>query len=145
MKKKLILLVICETISIWGLMACSNDEDTEEQNSKITAEQLYDANFDCIDVKTHDIVMNSNTEGTVKITVQLPDYGSLYKDAYASENPDQYLLKALESAKYDIREYEITAKVTVDDGKKVIHTDEAVQELLEQELSDAINTLMEEE
>lgn len=145
MKKKIILFVVLTIICVFGLVACSDNADTTNKNGEIPARQLQEANYDCINVETHDVVMQTDTEGVVKIMVQLPDYEALFKDAYASENPDQNLLKALESGKYDVLECEITAKVIIEDGKEVIHTDEAIKELLVQELSNAINALMDAE
>lgn len=143
MKKKFILFVICAMFCTLGLLACSNDSDKNGQGDEVSANQLQEANSNCISIETHDVVMQSDTEGTVEITVQLPNYEKLYKEAYASENPDQYLLKALESGKYDVREYEIKAKVSIEEGQEIIHTDEAIKELLKQELANASNALME--
>ncbi len=145
MKKKAPLFVLLVIICIFGLVACSNNVNTTTGSGEIFASQLQEANSACIDIEPHDVVMQTDTEGTVKITVQLPDYEILYKEAYASENPDQYLLRALESGKYNVLEYDITVKVSIIDGKEVIHTDEAIKELLERELANAINALMEAE
>lgn len=143
MKKKTLLFVVLTILYTFGLVACSNNADDANKNVDFSANELQEVNAACIDVKTHDVVMQTDTEGVVTITVQLPDYESLYQKAYASKNPNQYLLKALESGKYDVLEYEITAKVTIEAGKEVIHADEAIKNLLEQELSNATNALME--
>lgn len=143
MKKKIILLVALAIVCIMGLGACSDNANIADENEEISADQLQEANADCINVETHNVVMQTNTEGVVKATVQLPDYEKLYKEAYNSENPDQYLWKCLKSDKYDVCEYEITAKVTIENGEEVIHTDEAIKELLEKVLSDAADALME--
>lgn len=94
-------------------------------------------------VEETDIVMETDTEGTATITIKMPDYELLFKEAYASENPDQYLLKALALRDYKVREYEEVATVTVADDVTTIHSDEVVHKLLEEALINAINALSE--
>lgn len=138
---RLYLAVISVLACSLGLMACT--KKSKEQNNEISAEQLYEANFQCIDIESQNIIMHSDKEGKAKIKVKLPDYEILYKDACKSKNPDEYLLNMLESGEYNVREYEIGAEVTVENGKEVIHTDEAIKKLLTEEFSNVINTLME--
>ena len=87
--------------------------------------------------------MNGDSEGIVTLTVQLPDYTQLYNKACTSKNPDQFILESLQSGEYDVCEYEITAKITIENGEQVIHSDEAINMLLEKELAKAINALLE--
>jgi len=141
--KKKILYVLFAILCVFDLVACSNNTDTIIPNREVLASQLQEANYNCIKLETHDIVMQTVSEGVVIITVQIPDYEGLYKKAYTSENPDQYLLNALTTGKYDVREYEITAQVTIENEKEVIRTDEAIKELLEEVLSNATDALME--
>lgn len=94
-------------------------------------------------VEETNIVMETEDKGTATIIVQLPDYELLFKEAYLSENPDQYLVKALALGQYEIREYKETATVTVDDGVTNIHSDEVVKQVLEKALINAINALSE--
>lgn len=94
-------------------------------------------------VEEMNIVMETDNEGTASIVVQIPDYELLFKEAYASENPDQYLLKALALRKYEIQEYEEAATVTVEEGETVVHSDDVAQRLLEEALINAINALSE--
>lgn len=94
-------------------------------------------------VEEKDIVMETDTEGTVTIIVQIPDYELLFKEAYKSANPNGYLVKALALGKYEIREYKEVATVTVDDAVTTIHSDEVVHQLLEEALINAINVLSE--
>lgn len=91
-------------------------------------------------VEEKEVVMTNATEGKATLVVKFPDYGELFEKAYASGNPDLYLLKALFLKDYEIQEFEVSANVTVDDGKRIIHSDEAVHQLLEEVLVDAINT-----
>lgn len=94
-------------------------------------------------VEETDIVMETDDKGTAAIVVQIPDYELLFKEAYASENPNQYLVKALVLRNYEIREYEDIATITVESGETIIHSDEVVHRLLEEVLINAINTLSE--
>lgn len=94
-------------------------------------------------VEETDIVMETDTEGTATVIVKMPDYELLFKEAYASENPDQYLVKALALRDYEIREYEEVATVTVAGDVTTIHSDEVVHKLLEEALINAINALSE--
>lgn len=104
---------------------------------------LETLNERAVAVEETDIVMETDTEGTATVTVKMPNYELLFKEAYASENPDQYLVKALALGDYEIREYEEVATVTVADDVTTIHSDEVVHKLLEEALIDAINALSE--
>lgn len=145
MKRSITLYFLVAIICAFGMTACSNNTDTSNQTLEISPQQLQEVNFNCIDIETPNIVMENDIEGTVEITVQIPDYEALYKQAHEFEDPDVYILQALESGKYDSCERIIMARVTVENGEQVVHTDEALKELLERELSNAINALMEEQ
>lgn len=94
-------------------------------------------------VEEKNIVMTSEKEGTATIVVILPDYELLFESAVTAENPDNYLLKALFFKNYETQEFELSANVTVENGERVIHSDEVVHQLLEERLVDAINALSE--
>lgn len=94
-------------------------------------------------VEEENIVMTNDEEGTATIVVTLPDYELLFESAITAENPDNYLLKALFFKDYETQEFELSANVTVEDGERVIHSDEVVHQLLEECLVDAINALSE--
>lgn len=96
-----------------------------------------------ITVEEKSIDMTSDTEGTAIIVVTLPDYELLFEEAATSENPDQYLLKALILKDYETQEFEMSADVTVENGEKIVHSDEVVHQLLEESLINAINALSE--
>ena len=104
---------------------------------------LETLNERAIVVEETDIVMETDTEGTATVIVKMPNYELLFKEAYASKNPDQYLVKALVLGNYEIREYEEVATVTVADDVTTIHSDEVVHKLLEEALINAINALSE--
>lgn len=94
-------------------------------------------------VEKTDIIMESDTKGKATIIVQMPDYESLFKKSYASENPEKYLLKALVLKDYENKKIEKEASVTVENGETIIHSDEVVHELLEEALINATNALSE--
>lgn len=96
-----------------------------------------------ITIEEKSIDMISDTEGTAIIVVTLPDYELLFEEAATAENPDQYLLKALILKDYETQEFEMSANVTVENGEKIVHSDEVVHQLLEESLINAINTLSE--
>lgn len=143
MKKSVIYFTILAILCVSGVVGCSKKKESNRDTEQNITRQLQEVNAENIEIETHEVVMQTDREGTVKLTVKLPDYEELYKEAYDTENPDQYLLTALQSGTYTAIQYEITAKVTIENGKEVIHKDEAVKELLEEELSKATNALME--
>ena len=145
MKKKKMLIVIPAIICICGLLVCANRRHFIGANKETSEKQLQEINSNCIEIETQKIFMQTDTEGTVKIKVRLPKYEILYKEASVSENPEECLANTLKSGEYDVCEYEIEAKVTVENGKKVLHTDAAVKKLLEKVFSQAVNKLMEDD
>lgn len=145
MKKKKILVVMPIIICICGLLVCTNMKHFIGTNKATSEKQLQEINSNCIEIEKQEVSMQTDTEGAVKIKVQLPKYEILYKEASVSENPEEYLVNTLKSGKYDICEYEVEAKVTVENGKKVLHINEAVKKLLEKVLSQAVNKLMEDD
>lgn len=94
-------------------------------------------------VEEKNVIMMSETEGTATIVVTLPNYKLLFESAVIAGNPDNYLLKALILGNYETQKFELSANVTVENGERVIHSDEIVHQLLEEYLVDAINALSE--
>ena len=86
--------------------------------------------------------MDSDVAGTMRLIVKIPDYTALYCEAGKTDNPEAYIQNALEKKQYEICEREIMASVTVENGKRVIHKDEAVIKLLDKEFNDATNALL---
>lgn len=138
----LILLVVIAGGAIAGLsyMSIIDIPVLSEFNEDNILETL---NERAVVVEKTDIVMKTDTEGTATVIVKMPNYELLFKEAYASENPDQYLVKALALGDYEIREYEEVVTVTVADDVTTIHSDEVVHKLLEEALINAINALSE--
>lgn len=94
-------------------------------------------------VEEENIVMTSDKKGMATIVVTIPDYELLFENAVSAENPNNYLLKALFFKDYKTQEFELSVNVTVENGERVIHSDEVVHQLLEERLVDAINALSE--
>lgn len=138
----LILLVIIAGGTIAGLsyMGIIDIPVLSEFNEDNILETL---NERAVVVEETEIVMETDTEGTATVVVKMPNYELLFKEAYASENPDRYLVKALALGDYEIREYKEVATVTVADDVTTIHSDEVVHKLLEEALINAINALSE--
>ncbi len=112
----------------------------EQQN-----ENLADINKECIEIEEKEITMENDTEGVAEIIITIPDYKELYMNAYAEKDPDRYLIKTLKSGNYSTQTFKKTVKVTIEEGKKQIHSEEAVYEVLEEALVSAINSLTEDE
>lgn len=112
----------------------------EKQN-----ESLADINKECIEIEEKEITMESDTEGIAEITITIPDYEELYMKAYTKKDPDRYLIKALKSGDYSTQTFKKIAKVTIKEGKEQIHSEEVVDEVLEEALVGAINSLTEDE
>lgn len=96
-----------------------------------------------IRVNQKEISMHSDIEGEAILEIEMPDYAQLFHDAYISDDPEKYISEKMQSGESNMVKHERTAVVTVDDGKKIVHTDETVNLLLEEELIKAINALME--
>lgn len=94
-------------------------------------------------VEEQNIVMTSETEGTATIVVTLPNYELIFENAITAKNPDNYLLKTLILKDYETQEFEMSANVTIENGERVVHSNEVVHKLLEESLINAINALSE--
>ena len=106
--------------------------------SESAPKDLRELNEECITVET------GETEGTVQLSVEFPDYKSLYLEANESEDPEEFVQEALQQKKFKTCKTEITARVAVENGETVIYKEEAINQLLEKEFTDAINALAEE-
>lgn len=89
------------------------------------------------------IDMISDTEGTATIIVRIPNYELLFKKAALTENPEQYLFTALVLKQYEVQEFETSARVTIENESTIIHSDDAVCQILDKALVNAINALSE--
>lgn len=145
--KTLVIVIIILTIIV-GIIAVlyyngwfnnffRTDKDVEDNS-------LAEINRSCITVEEKNIVMENDSEGTAEIIVKMPDYATLFKDAYKAEDSEMYLYEALSKSEYEIREIQAVAEVTRQKGITQVHTDEVVDELLENALLEAANELAEE-
>lgn len=138
-----IILLVILTVGVTGALVYFGVVDIpllSDFNQNSLLELVNERN---IIVEEENVVMTSDKEGTATIVVTLPDYELLFESAVTAENPDFYLLKALIFKDYETQEFELSANVTVENGERVIHSDEVVHELLEERLVDAINALSE--
>lgn len=92
-----------------------------------------------------EIRMETEEQGEADVVIQLPNYEELFSAALQSENPDEYLENALKNGDYETKEIEAAAVVTVEEGKQVVHGEEAAKEVLEHELVSAFISLTKEE
>lgn len=139
----LLALAVLVAAAVYGLFRLGIVEIPSLNGSKM-ADQLTEANRKCITVDELSITMQSESEGTAEILVRMPDYLKLFRNAMDSADPEEYVLDALKSGKYEICEYNETARVTVESGKRSVHTEESVKKLIEEKLIEAINALPEE-
>ena len=82
--KRIFIMLLCTTL-LWG---CGKSESNTETVSELTPKELQKLNEECITVKTGETEMDTETEGTVQLSVEFPDYKSLYLEANESENPE---------------------------------------------------------
>ncbi len=129
----LIILIILLIILVFFLISSCNKE----------SDDLGELNRSCIVVEEKEITMTDDSNGTATISIKMPDYGNLYQQAASSEDFRQFIINALKSGKYNTIEFEETAPVTMEDNNRVIHSEDIIDSLLEQELIDAVNFLME--
>lgn len=140
------VLIAILVIGILFFMQRTNSANTDK-NVSIESFQgnLAEINRNCITTEQASITMQSETEGTALIKVCIPDYTKLFQAAIRSKNPDQYIVEALDSGETTMIETEVSARVTVENGEQIIHTEEAIKKLIAKELSKAITAVMEEQ
>ena len=71
--KSIFIILLCTTL-LWG---CGKSVSDTETVSELTPKELQKLNEECIKIKTGETEMDTETEGTVKLSVELPDYKSL--------------------------------------------------------------------
>lgn len=111
--------------------------------SESAPKDLRELNEECITIKIGETEMDTETEGTVQLSVEFPDYKSLYLKRM-NWRTGKIIAEALQQKKFKTCKAEITARVAVENGETVIYKEEAINQLLEKELTDAINALAEE-
>ncbi len=107
---------------------------------------LKEINRSCIYVEevTNDSSgTESNFEEVATVKITMPDYVDLYQKAGKAEDFQAYLTEALQSGDYSTLQFTETVPVITKDGNRIIQSDDAVMNLLEQELIRAMNALEE--
>ena len=112
--KHIFIMLLCTTL-LWG---CGKSENNTETVSESAPKDLRELNEECITIKTGETEMDTETE--------------------------KFVQEALQQKKFKTCKAEITARVAVENGETVIYKEEAINQLLEKELTDAINALAEE-
>lgn len=128
--KRIFIMLLCASM-LWG---CGKSESTTETVSESAPKDLRELNEECITVETGETEMDTETEGTVQLSVEFPDYKSLYLEANESEDPEEFVQKTLQQKKFKTCKTEITARVAVENGETVIYKEEAINQLLEKNL-----------
>lgn len=139
-------LVYFEVVNIpviSDLMKKQNLEDVFSGEEYIELKALEQANQECIVIEEKNIEMKNEKEGTATIIISIPNYEHLYKEALQAEDSDEYLLNALKEKDFLPVEYEEEVPVTVENSETIIHSEEIVSQILEEELIKAINALAE--
>ena len=120
--KRIFIILLCASM-LWG---CGKSESTTETVSESAPKDLRELNEECITVETGETEMDTETEGTVQLSVEFPDYKSLYLEANESEDPEEFVQEALQQKKFKTCKTEITARVAVENGETVIYKEEAI-------------------
>lgn len=123
---------------IVALTGCSDKNDDRD---------LVEIAKDCVKVTPDEVEMKSADSGEVVLNIVMPDYALLYQNALSeSSNENEFeenIRNALSKKKYEEKAYETIAEVSIKDGEEVVHSEEAVQKIMEEALIDAINAVVE--
>lgn len=137
MKRISILLAAC----ILMVSGCGQQKEKEEE---LATQSISELSADCISVEEKDEGEKSKEGEEVELVVEMPDYEKLMEKAYQKDNPEEYMKKALISGEYETKKIDTTAAVTMEEGKRVVHKQESVDQLLEEEVIKAMNKVVEE-
>ena len=105
---------------------------------------LEKVNYSCIHVEEMNSTMINQTEGYAQILIKLPDYRTIFLEAWETSNPERYINNTLKSGEYPVLEFEREVKITIENGEKKLHEELVVDQLLDELLIDAVNTVSEE-
>lgn len=105
---------------------------------------LAELNRSCILVEQKEIHMTDAANGTAVLSITMPDYEKLYQAAAASPSFKQYMIHALRSGEYETVVFEETASVTVENNKQVVHSEEVISSLLDEQLVIAVEAATQE-
>lgn len=150
MKNKLLTLILVLIMCI-SLAACSSgNKDSESfsaESTESSEQSLYAELFeDCVKTEVGSIInatWDDDNNGTIPITVTMPDFEKIYSSCINSSNRDEELINILESGEYPTITIESTAPIAKNDDDTVIDTDSAVLHIIESEFIKAINSVTE--
>lgn len=119
--------------------------ERESEKDTVRVQSLEELNEACIFVEEKEVHMESENNGEAELVVKMPDYEDLYRRAYETDDPETYIKESLISGNYTVQTIETSAVVTMENGEKRIHKQEAIDKLLEQAMIDTVNAVAEEE
>ena len=129
-----------------GVFIKEEKQNEDKQNEETKNEDpLASLAQSVMTVEEGEIHMENEAEGQAQVTVELPDYQTLFLTALQTNDPDSFLKNALESGDFTYKKVETEALVTIKNGKQVVHSEEAAKDVLEKELVEVIASMIEEE
>ena len=142
-KKRVLLLAISFLVIVFTLLGAYLLLPPRTAGTDSYAHLNPEVDNGCVIIRQHSVVMQDGASGSCEFDVSLPDYARIFANAFTTTDPKGHVAAVLDSGKYDRVNRRAAARVTVENGITVIHTDEAIAALLEVELSNAISDLME--
>lgn len=140
MKKRLFQLVAFALLLAFagtGLTACGGGED---DGSKLQA-----AAQDAVTTEVQQTTMKTESEGEAVVLFTVPDYVQLFAEASKANDFDRSLLKALQKGQYETVQVEQTVPFVMENGEMALQTEEALDQILDAMLIDAVNAVTREE
>lgn len=142
-KNLLLLLVVSALVIVLALLGAYLLLSAKTARTDSYTHLNPEVDNGCVIIRQHPVVMQDGVSGSCELDVSLPDYVRIFANAFTTTDPKGYVAAVLDSGKYDRVNRTVAARVTVENGSTVIHTDEAITALLEVELSKAISDMME--
>ena len=127
-------------LNYFGVINLTDFFGAEEQDY---SEALQRLGTETVEMKELEVFMQSETEGSAKVCITIPNYEKLFIDAFQKRNPEKYLVDMLEAGQYEILEFFVEVPVTVENGQKIFQTEEIQYQILEEELIKATNAVTE--
>jgi len=140
MKKRFISVIALALLLAFvgmGLAACGSGEDDSSK--------LQEAAQKAVVTEVQQTTMKTESEGEAVVLFTVPDYVQLFSEACKQDKFDRYLLKSLQKGQYETVQVEQTVPFMMEDNEMVLQTDEALEQILEPMLIDAVNAVTKEE
>lgn len=143
-KKIMPLLIVCiSVVVLFSFIGVAINKKNLEKNSNY----LHDITMECIVTKDLEESMINEREGEMIISVEYPDFQELFSKAKNQVNSKQeledFFVEKLTKHKYTAKQSQVVAKIVMESGERKVYRDEAILELLEYELINAIDSLSE--